>query len=134
MKRTQGIRYRPHAHRLTAIGLLTIALASPLLASGRLMRDGYLWGEPEHNLSAVQVTITYVPNRPALFQLLKEKGGAEANAKRDGESRPPKLNAFSILEPSKAACHIYAISPETDYRPEYLGHELMHCFHGRWHD
>jgi hypothetical protein len=112
--------------------ILLALLATSAYASQRVAKDYFHWGKPEFTNSKVQVEVIYVESRKELLELLIAKGGS--NEKRDGESKPPKLNAFSIVRKNKATCTIYTLNPKVEYKPEFLGHEMFHCLHGRWHD
>lgn len=39
--------------------------------------------------------------------------------------------AWSIIRGS--GCEVHIVDPETDWMPEWLGHEVAHCVWGRWH-
>jgi hypothetical protein len=43
----------------------------------------------------------------------------------------PNLMAYSLLTPD--SCEVHIVDPGKSYKPEWIGHELVHCLHGRWH-
>jgi hypothetical protein len=71
-----------------------------------------------------QVTITIVAH-PSLADLRTK---APAAAKVDGGR---ELMGWSIVRP--ASCEVHIVDPAKDWRPEWIGHEVAHCFWGRWH-
>lgn len=44
-----------------------------------------------------------------------------------------KVYAWSTVR-ADGKCTIHIIDPERVYKPEYIGHEIMHCWAGRFHD
>jgi hypothetical protein len=47
------------------------------------------------------------------------------------------FNVFGCAQRSQSVCTIYAPAPRSErdlQRFATLGHELMHCFDGNWHD
>lgn len=41
--------------------------------------------------------------------------------------------AFSKNNIKENVCEIHMIDPEIAYRPEFTGHEMLHCFYGQFH-
>ena len=85
--------------------------------------DGYKFGTKEYDLETVQVSKVY----------FKSVSQFQKSAKDRGIENWDSVAAYSVLQPGKDSCTIYMVDPETAYEPEYAGHELFHCFHGRWH-
>ncbi len=51
--------------------------------------------------------------------------------------RPQFLNILGCAHRTERVCSIYAPAPRSEHdlqRFATLGHELMHCFDGDWHD
>jgi hypothetical protein len=45
-----------------------------------------------------------------------------------------EIQAFSVIRMNDTKCTIYAMDPKFRYQPEFLGHELVHCIYGVWHE
>jgi hypothetical protein len=41
--------------------------------------------------------------------------------------------AFSKDRLKDNVCEIHMLDPEVSYRPEFTGHEMLHCFYGQFH-
>ena len=41
--------------------------------------------------------------------------------------------AFGTVNPTRPECTIHVLRIATHYAPEWLGHEMVHCIHGRFH-
>jgi len=59
------------------------------------------------------------------------RAAAEAGARVESGR---EVFAFALVDRSQGTCAIHFVKPEHDWRPEWIGHELAHCFYGRWHD
>lgn len=84
--------------------------------------DGYRFGEAEFERETVQVTLVQYDRQADFITAARANG-----AYREG------LEAFALLEANSPACEIHIMRIATNYRPEWLGHEMTHCIHGRWH-
>jgi hypothetical protein len=66
---------------------------------------------------------------------LEEMYFMKTGKKFDSTSR--QLAAFSSLSYNRDTlayeCTMFIINPEERYVPEFIGHELTHCFYGQWH-
>ncbi len=89
-------------------------------------KDGYIFRKKEFTQDTVVVTLVTHRTQYQFDQA--------ANRERIIVPRKEKLAAFALISPDNKKCTIHAIDPNTRYEPEYLGHELVHCFYGRWHD
>lgn len=89
-------------------------------------RDGYIFRKKEFFIPTIEVTVVPHKTRQELVQV----------AKREGVIIPSgeKLMAYSLVKPEQRKCTIHLIDPDIRYEPEYIGHELVHCFYGSWHD
>lgn len=118
-----------------------IVFASPAIveASVRTAKDGFAtsWNSPKLTDTS-NVSIVYVKNEKELRALFEEAGGKivpqEGTFSASSYTPPQRLYAFSKVNTAKKTCTIYTIDPSVSYQPEFIGHELMHCFHGAWHD
>jgi hypothetical protein len=105
---------------IVIISLLLIAAMNPFRGI-----DGYIFKQKEYQHETVEVTLITYKTHSEFSKAMKQYNIL----------LPPKkkLAAFAILTPGSNKCTIHAIDPYTSYEPEYLGHELTHCFFGRWH-
>ena len=87
--------------------------------------DGYRFEQAEYRRSTVQLSIVEHRSLAAL------QGAATAAGADVAEGR--SLRAFSVISGTGDACTIHVLAPEVDYQPQWLGHEVAHCFYGRWH-
>lgn len=49
------------------------------------------------------------------------------------EGRILKGYAFFSYEDGTALCSIHILDPRVSYEPEFIGHEFVHCIHGKFH-
>lgn len=47
---------------------------------------------------------------------------------------PADSAAFSVWSIEDNKCTIYIVDPRKRYLPEQIGHEIMHCMYGKWHN
>lgn len=109
----------PLARLATVALFVAIALAS----CDRRSADGYTFQRAEFTRDRILVTIVQHPDRAAF----------EAAARRRGIADREHLAAFASYPPDRAECTIHVIAIQRSYQPEWLGHEMAHCIHGRWH-
>jgi len=88
--------------------------------------DGYQFAKAEYRQALVAVSVVEY-DRPADLRAAGRKNGAKVEAGRE-------LMAFAVLTRGGKACEVHVMRPETDWQPEWLGHEFAHCVYGRWHD
>ena len=87
-----------------------------------LSADGYNFGNPSFEKSKVEVVFVTYETRAEFI---------EAAKKRNVDSL--ELQAFTELRDPFNKCTIHAMDPRVKYQPEFIGHELAHCFYGQWH-
>jgi hypothetical protein len=88
--------------------------------------DGYTFDKA--TISKQQVTINII-EYDSLIELNEAALKVGAKVEVNGE-----IMAFSVLRPpSYSTCTIHIVNPKSGYRPEYIGHEMIHCFYGEWH-
>jgi hypothetical protein len=107
---------------------LSAAAAALLLMSCDVQpvgKDGYRFGEPEFERNDVTIKIVTYDSRQELHQAAKRLGGIE----------DPNLQAFAQWSPDITIkrCTIHVMNPQVRYEPEWMGHEIAHCFYGQWH-
>ncbi len=73
------------------------------------------------------------PLRVVEHQSLDELRSAAPGRARYGVAPGSDIFAWSIVR-ADGGCEIHIVDPAVKYLPEWIGHELMHCTHGRWHD
>lgn len=87
--------------------------------------DGYRFAAREGNPAADGVVVRVVEHGSTAAL----RRAAPAAAIEPGR----ELYAFALLSPDGSRCTIHVVRPETDWQPEWLGHEAAHCLWGRWH-
>lgn len=119
---------------IAALALLTVqpAFADSVaeMSSGAKKRgaDGYVFKGAEYNKSQVIVDVVYFDTQKELDEAYKAM-----DVKKAVTSSAPKA-AFSIITKSKNTCTIYMVKPTiSKYRPEFVGHEFLHCIMGEFH-
>jgi hypothetical protein len=120
---------------IAALGAMALCTSTDASAGGFTVGDPMLRGQHDigqdgYGFEMKQIRMTDVEIKLVTFT---DKDAFRAEY-RKRVSAGPIPRAFSVLNPSnRKLCTIYTIDPETDYRPELYGHELMHCFFGDWH-
>ena len=109
-------------YRLIAVGLLALLLGA---CEGQNGSDGYRFGAAEYERDRIAVTIVQHDDRAAFL--------ASARLHKVKTAEGSSLQAFTLISPDKPKCEIHIQRIATHYRPQWLGHELAHCIHGRWH-
>lgn len=109
---------------LAAVWLSALVALSSCSPAGNRGADGYEFGEPEWTALTFQVEM--VPySSPVEFRRAAIRLGALAED--GGETR-----AFAQVQKG-GLCRIHVLDLRVKYEPEWIGHELAHCMHGRWH-
>lgn len=121
--------FRAKVWRIVLLGLagfwaaVLVFLGSCSPASNR-GADGYDFRGPEWTSLTFQVEM--VPySSPVEFRRAAIRLGALAED--GGETR-----AFAQVQKG-GLCRIHVLDLKVKYEPEWIGHELTHCMHGRWH-
>lgn len=84
--------------------------------------DGYSFGQKQYQQSPVTVTVVVYKKQSDIYAAAKSLGADY-----------PDVAAFSVLNADKSKCTIHMIDPSVKYRPEFVGHEFLHCVYGQWH-
>lgn len=105
---------------VTPLTLLLLAACDG--GASRVAADGYAFGEPEYTQETFTVTMVQYDSDSSFTAAAREYG-----ADKEG------LQAFGLLSRDRQSCEIHIRRIADAYRPEWLGHELAHCIHGRWH-
>lgn len=106
---------------ISALALVSISTAAVAATKGL---DGYEFYKGEFHKTQIDLTVVEVKDSTELRTM----------ARKMGANLPPDTGAFSAWSPDNNKCVIYIITPTRKYMPEQMGHELMHCMYGRWHD
>jgi hypothetical protein len=104
-------------------GVILALLA--ICGCSREAADGYRFEQSEYAQASVALSVVEHDSIGAL------RGAAAAAGVRIEGGRG--LMAFGVISPDRAHCTIHIVDPASDYRPEWIGHEVAHCLHGRWH-
>jgi hypothetical protein len=83
--------------------------------------DGYVFERMEWDKNMVESTVYYA-SYPAL----------RAAAPREAIHADRDLMGFSIISGNR--CQIHVVHPNVERSRIWIGHEKLHCRHGRWHD
>ena len=100
-----------------AFAIVSCGEQSPLPAS-----DGYSFGTPSFERTKVDVQLVTYKTRVDFLEAARKR-----NVKGDA------VQAFTELRPPFNKCTIHVMDPKINYQPEFIGHEMMHCFYGQWH-
>jgi hypothetical protein len=108
----------------TAAPLIIIAAFSIVSCndSNTMPADGYNFGKPSFEKAKVEVQFVTYKTRAEFM---------EAAKKRNVDSL--ELQAFTELRDPFNKSTIHVMDPRVKYQPEFIGHELAHCFYGQWH-
>lgn len=87
--------------------------------------DGYKFGEKQYTQNELGVKVVTYSTRADFNKELKKRNLSI----KDGE-----IMAFSVLfVKSPNICVIHMVDPAVEYKPEFVGHEFLHCVYGQWH-
>mgnify|MGYP001202550454 CR=1 FL=1 len=103
--------------RILMCTLLSLAACNPSNEAA----DGYAFGTPEYTATDLHLQIVPHDDLPSLR--------AAMPAGNEVEGR--EVMAWSRLYSDR--CEVHIVSPAKTYLPEWIGHEIAHCIHGRWH-
>ena len=86
--------------------------------------DGYQFASAEYFQPEVKVSVVEAEDQAHLERIAKVYGV---------ELPKGQLGAFGVLDEDRTSCRIFIVDPTYKYMPEWIGHEIAHCFYGRWH-
>lgn len=99
--------------------------AAQLLGRPTVSNDGYyLEATPENN-TRFYVRIVKYKSYEEVASAWKKKGGDVPDVGR--------IVAFAEWTKDGNSCVIHMVDPKITYRPQFIGHELVHCMHGDFH-
>jgi hypothetical protein len=110
---------------LVVVGACNILSMMVSCGQKKIATDGYYFEKETFTRTDLGVTIVLVKNQEEMSKLLEEHGKTVAQGN--------EVAAFSTLSEKEPKCTIYMIDPKTNYQPEFIGHELVHCVYGNWH-
>ena len=97
----------------------------------RLSADGYYWEKAEYpKKDLVLIDLQVAENEIEWDRMVRKKLPLYD---------PDSLGAFATIRtpdspgPKGDECTVWIKDPEWIYEPEFIGHELLHCFYGNWH-
>jgi hypothetical protein len=86
--------------------------------------DGYRFrGDPPPIRLQFNTVVIEYDTHKELSKAITEYGFTTLQAKN--------IHAFSTVQGN--TCTIHIVKPAKDYRPENIGHEIVHCIYGNWH-
>lgn len=106
--------------------LVVIAIAGPASARQTEAADGYVFQRKEWVQWNPETRIVEHASHRELLAAMPE-----GTRPRGGGSR--RVQAWSNISADRF-CEIHIVDPSVSYAPEAIGHELVHCIYGRWHD
>ena len=86
--------------------------------------DGYTFDKQDFYRDDIHVKIVQFDNRKEF----------EAEAARVGIENTSVVMAFTTVSLSEPVCTIRVMNIPNDYEPKWIGHELIHCMYGNFHD
>lgn len=127
--------------------LLTIftgALAALLLSSCQPHAEQSMYAEDQpfmvtnHIISndGYYIETTTQDNKEFYVRIIKYKSYEDLGKawKHNGGSDQPKgYRTVAFSEWDDKTCTIHMVDPLIDYKPQYMGHELLHCMIGSFH-
>lgn len=88
--------------------------------------DGYAFTTPaKFDNKNLKTTIVQYDTLDQLRKIYKEHPLSD-------EEKANNIMAFT--EEGSNECTVHIISPFISYEPEYIGHELLHCIYGNFHE
>lgn len=98
----------------------TIDYSQPIVNVNR-SADGFQFKRKQFTLLSADIKMVYYQHASDLNAAYKARNGTV-----------PHVLAFSQYK--DGFCEIHVLDPSVSYEPQLIGHELMHCFHGNFHD
>jgi hypothetical protein len=89
-------------------------------------KDGYRFEKETFFRSEFPVEVILFPTEQALQAAYKTRTKATHSSSKT-------IAAFAVIRTNNPTCTIYMLDPKTNYQPEFIGHELVHCIYGEWH-
>lgn len=116
---------------LASLVLLFTATTSTISDARPKTSDGYRFSTKSIELKEVRIKIVTYKTKAQLEQAILPYLKKSTTYR---SVRSSKIEAFSILEsPDFEVCTIHMLDPVVSHKPEYVGHELLHCIYGQWH-
>ena len=87
--------------------------------------DGYIMNNADINHSAIQLNVHMYRTVSAFNQ----------SARAHGVPYQPGIETqgFTVYRVNNNVCDMYIYDPAYRYKPEFIGHELVHCIYGDFH-
>lgn len=104
---------------------LTLAMIACLAACDGPASDGFRFSSAEYDREEVMLRVVEHSDLAEL-RAAARVAGAHVDEGRE-------VMAWSLISPDRSTCTMHIVDPRRGYQPEWLGHEVAHCIHGRWH-
>lgn len=115
------------------LALALIAMPSVAHAGRGHDIDGYSFDKKEYDKSTLTVTVVQMKNQRELQEMSDKIARKAGDLTWQGGSE--EVKAFSVTRGKDGTtCTIYIIDPTVSYEADRLGHEVYHCFFGRFHN
>lgn len=83
--------------------------------------DAFYFDKKDYTRDEFTVRVVYYDNLRILKRAYQNFGGSHGGT----------IYSFSVDR--NGVCEIHTMDPEVWYIPQYVGHEVMHCVHGKFH-
>lgn len=104
--------------------LAALALLAPTATFAKSGDDGFRFTQKEWERTRFTVEVVVHPDLRSL----------RTTAIREGAEFQGDIAAFSKVNTNpNAPCRIHMVDPTKYFHRKYIGHELLHCMFGRWH-
>ena len=111
--------------KLITTFLIAAAVSGFQLSDSLKSADGYQFAGKEFDNTDTKIEFVIHPS----YRDLRK------SARDSGIENNKSVMAFSTLTGHDyKRCVVHIIDPNVSYAPEYIGHEIVHCIYGRWHD
>lgn len=82
--------------------------------------DGFAFVGKQYSVSEMVIKLVYYDHQSDINKAYQKLNG-----------KLPHVQAFSVFVDGR--CEIHMLDPDVAYIPQLAGHELTHCFHGKFH-
>lgn len=91
--------------------------------------DGYYFENKEFSATSLQANVV---EHKSLNDLQRYYSATTNKSANDGSKSVQAFTLYTYAN-GHSKCEIHIVDPAVDYMPEFIGHELVHCIHGRFH-
>jgi hypothetical protein len=109
----------------TLLLFIVLSVMTSCDTAPKIGADGYKFGEKQYTQNELGVKVITYSTRADFNKELK---------RRDLLTKDGEIMAFSVLfTEAPNLCVIHMVDPAVEYKPEFVGHEFLHCVYGQWH-